>query len=533
MSVRPLAIPCFGYSVQLLKEGEFSVLLKKPLRIVYAGLAAALIAGCGSTTSSATAKQATSATLKIAMANDVSGFDPDTTASASTFEVAYNIYNTLITVTSRGQLKADLATHWSSSSDGKVWTVKLRPHVKFQNGKAFTAQDVVYTFDRILNKRTADPNIADFSEIASVKALNPLTVQFTLSKAYSPFLASLALPWAAITESGTGHQLKTHPIGTGPYELEKWVPQQQIVLKKFPGSFQASEAKFSTVTFNIVPSESTQLLDLQSAQDNIVTALNPSSASDVKSDTKLKLVAVPQDEVQILALNNTRAPFNNVLVRQAISYAINRPAIIQAVDFGYGQADVGPIPTVGLDYANLTSMYPHSMSKARSLLAKAGYSQGFSATLALPQPYQFHIQTGELIAQELAPLGIHLTTTVVPWSEWLSNIYEGHQYDMTVISFTGRLDPAQMLSRYAAGNPANMFGYSDPAVTADLAQATVMPNGPSRVAMYHTLQKLIAKTEPAVFIQSPDAVIGMSSKVHGWHSYPIDVYNLRNVSLGG
>lgn len=507
--------------------------VKKPLRVAYAGLAAALIAGCGSNTSSPSAKAAAPQSIKIAIANDVSGFDPQTTASASTFEVAYNIYNTLIDVTSQGQLTPDLATHWSSSQGGKVWTIKLRPHVKFSNGKTLTAQDVVYTFNRILNKATADPNIADFSEISSVKAVNPLTVQFTLSQPYSPFLASLALPWAAILEQGTAGQLKTHPIGTGPYELEKWVPQQQIVLKKFKGSFQANQAKLSTVTFNIVPSQSTQLLDIQSGQDDVATTLNPSSASTVKQDAKLKLVAVPQDEVQILALNNTQAPFNKVLVRQAISYAINRSAIIKAVDFGYGQADVGPIPTAGLDYTNLTSMYPHSMAKARQLLTKAGYPHGFSATMALPQPYQTHIQTGQLIAQELAPLGIHIKTTVVPWSEWLSNIYEGHHYQMTVISFTGRLDPAQMLGRYAAGSPGNMFGYSDPTVTKDLSQGVTMPNGSSRVALYHTLQKTIAQTDPAVFIQSPDAVEGMSSNVHGWKSYPIDVYNLRNVTLGG
>lgn len=470
------------------------------------------------------------ASLTIAMSNDVSGLDPQMTASASTFEVTNNIYDTLVQTDAASNLHPDLALTWHESNHGTTWTFHLRPHVLFQNGKLFTAADVVYTFDRILNKSTGDPNVNDFSEIASVKADSPTQVTFTLNRPYAPFLSSMALPWAAIIEYGTGSQLKTQPIGTGPYELVKWIPQQSIVLKRFNQAWDRQEAKISQVTFMVIPNPSTQLLDLQSGLVD-VASVPPASAAQVKNSTNLKLLVKPLNDVQIMAMNNKAKPLNNILVRKAIEYAVNKQQILQAVDFGYGSIIGSHMPPISPYYVNLNNVYRQNLKLARALLTKAGYRHGLTLTMDLPQPYQIHVQTGEILAQQLQAIGIQVQMHIIPWSEWIQNVYLGRRYQLTVIDHTGRLDPAQLLDRYETANMGNYFNFSDPRVNSDLIRASYTQNQAVRKQLYADVQRLLTADAAAVYIQSPDALIGMNKNVMGWKIYPIDVDNLRGVYI--
>lgn len=468
--------------------------------------------------------------LTVAMTTDVSGFDPQTTASASTFEVTDNIFDTLLQTDTKGNLHPDLALSFKPSDHYTKWKFTLRPHVLFQNNKPFTAQDVVYTFERILNKKTADPNVGDFSSIKSVVADSPLSVTFTLRQPYAPFLSSLALPWAAILEKGTGATDKANPIGTGPYELVKWTPQQSIVLKRFHHAWDVKQAKISNATFLIVPDPAMQLLDLQSGMVD-VTTIAASSAQQVKNSPNLKLLVTPLNDVQLMAMNNKVRPLNNILVRKAIEYAVNKNAIIQAVDFGYGSVIGSHMPPNSPYYVNLTGYYKQNLTKARALLSKAGYSHGLTLTMDLPQPYQIHVQTGEIIAQQLKAIGITVKTNIIPWSQWLSNVYLGRRYQLTVIDHTGRLDPAQLLDRYETNNKGNYFNFSDPRVNQDLIRASFVQNVAQRKALYADVQRLLTADAAAVYIQDPDNLVGMTKSVMGWQSYPIDVLNLRNVYL--
>ncbi|QQE78199.1 ABC transporter substrate-binding protein [Alicyclobacillus sp. SO9] len=496
------------------------------------------VAGCGTSNatsgtqnnSGTSSSQTASSTIKIALQNDVSGFDPEKTASASTFKVTNNIFDTLVDVKPNGQLQPGLATKWHVSKNGLNWTFDLRKNVLFQNGKTLTAADVKYTFDRILNKQTGDPNISDFSEIKSISIVSPQTVKFTLSKPYAPFLASMALPWAAVIEQGTGTNLKNKPIGTGPYKLVKWVPQQSITLTKFSKSWDAKQAHIKTIKFVVVPNQSTRLMDLKTGIVDVST-VSPANASSVKSNAKLQLLSSPSNAVQIMAMNNKSKPLNNILVRQAIEYAVNKPAIIKAVDFGYGQEIGSHMPPNSPYYVNLNKTYPYNLHKAKQLLKKAGYANGLTLNMALPQPYPIHIKTGQIIAQELKQIGITVHTKVIPWSQWLKNVYLGRHYQLTVITHTGRLDPAQLLDRYEAGNKGNYFNFSDPKVTKDLKQAVSTTNQEMRKKLYQQVQTLLAKDAANVFIQTPDNLIGMNKHVSGWSTYPVDIYNLRGVRL--
>ncbi len=466
--------------------------------------------------------------LTIAITNDVSGLDPQTTASASTFEVTANIFDTLLQTDPAGRLQPDLALSWKPSNHYTTWTLTLRPHVLFKNNKPFTAKDVVYTFQRILNKTTADPNIGHFSEITSVRANSPLSVTFTLNRPYAPFLSSLALPWAAILETGTGHKDKTQPIGTGPYELVKWTPQQSVVLTRFNKAWDVKQAKISQATFLVVPDPATQLLDLESGMVD-VAPVPAASAQQVKNSANLKLLVTPLNDVQVMAMNNKAKPLNNILVRKAIEYAINKNAIIQAVDFGYGSVIGSHMPPNSPYYINLNGVYKQNLAKARALLAKAGYARGLTLTMDLPQPYQMHVQTGEIIAQQLKAIGITVHTNIIPWSEWLSNVYLGRRYQLTVIDHTGRLDPAQLLDRYETNNPGNYFNFSDPRVNNDLIRASYVQNTAERKALYADVQRLLTADAAAVYIQAPDSLLGMKKTVMNWQTYPIDILNLRNV----
>lgn len=469
-------------------------------------------------------------TMTIAISNDVVGFDPQKTASASTFEVINNLYDGLVEVNAKGAIVPGLATHWASSDGGKKWTFTLRPGVLFQNGKTLTAEDVKYTFNRILDKATADPNVSDFSAIQSIAVNGQNKVTFTLNGVYAPFLSTLALPWAVIIEQGTGDNLTTKPIGTGPYQLVSYTPQQAIVLQKFNRAWDEKDAHIQTVKFEIVPNAATQLLDLQSGSVD-VAPVDAASAAVVARSTHLTLLDAPANDVQVMAMNNKAAPLNNVLVRRAIAYAVNKQDIIQAVDFGYGKQIGSHLSPVSPYYVNENGINAFNVVRAKQLLKQAGYATGLTLNMALPQPYTMHVQTGQIIAQQLKQVGINVNISVIPWAQWLQNVYLGRQYQLTVIDHTGRLDPAQLLNRYQTGNSGNYFNFSDSLVDKDLTLGATTMNRTKRHFYYAQVQLLLAKDAAAVYIQSPDALVGLNQRVSGWKLYPIDIDNLRGVFL--
>lgn len=486
--------------------------------------------GAAASTSVSSSKAATPKkdSLVMAISNDVDGLDPQRTVSASTFEVTNNIFDTLVGVKSDGSFEPRLATDWKSSNNGLTWVFNLKPGVKFSNGRALTAADVVYSFNRL--KADKSPRKKDFANITKVEATGNLQVTFTLKQQNAAFISSMALPWTAIVAKEADATMKTQPVGTGPYEVVKWTPQQSVVLKANPYYSVSAKPSIPNVTFKVIPNPTTLLASLKSGSVDIA-GISGDQVAALKNNPNFTILNKPSNSVQVLALNNDKKPLNDVRVRQAIALAINKKEVIDGANFGFGTVIGSHMAPVSPYYVDETKVLSYNVQKAKELMKQAGYPNGFTMTLSLPQPYKMHIDSGKIIAQQLQQIGIKLNLQTVDWGKWVKDIYLGRKYDMTIIGHTGRLDPSDMLSRYVSTSGENYFNYKNATVDKDLKQAATELDKTKRMALYKQVQDILAKEVPAVYIQAPDTLIAMKKQVQGYQTFPIDIIDLKDISL--
>ncbi|WP_166242925.1 ABC transporter substrate-binding protein [Paenibacillus turpanensis] len=513
---------------------------------VIASLTAALLGGCAggvpeqsSPTQAEAAKPAAETAvqtqapkseghLKIAVSNDVDGLDPHRTVSASTFQVTNNIFDTLIGTDPSGNLQPRLAEKWTPSADGKAWTFALKKGVKFHNGRDMTAEDVQFSLERLMGE--GSPRAKDYSSVIDkVTADSPEQLTITLKQGSASFLSSLAMPWAAVVPKESVEQLKQKPVGTGAFRLVEWVPQQKVVLEK-NADYYGKTVSLDKVEFLVIPDSATQLINLKSGQVHIA-GLSGEQAEEVKKDQKLQLYTKPSNSVQLMALNNKVAPLDNMKVRQAIALAVNKEQVIIGSNWGFGAKIGSHLSPSDTYYKDFTKTLEHDVTKAKELLKEAGLEKGFDLTLSLPQPYAVHVKAGEVVADQLKQIGVNVKLETVDWGKWVKDIYTGRQYEATIIAHTGRLDPDAMLSRYATDSKENYMNYSNAAVDEALKKGTVTIDAKERKDIYASVQETLASEVPAVYLQAPYTLLGMSAKVKGFETYPIDIYELSNVSL--
>jgi len=519
-----------------------------PAAVALASTAMLTLAACGATaggtaasasgssaapasaSASASAPAASPQTLRMAIPGDPVGFDPYLTADANTVALTWNLYDQLVTVDTKGNLQPDLATAWTASADGKTLTFKLRSGVSFADGHALTSADVKASFQRMLDPATKDPDASDYKVITSIDTPDPSTVVMNLSSYDAALLSDLALPFAAIEPAGVDPAtLKNKPDGTGPYMLKSWTPGQDVVLEANPHYWQPGLPNIPTVDMKIVPDPATQIADLLAGSVDILPGLSGQQASQLKGQSGIQLEQAPSGNIQIMAINNARAPFTDVRVRQALSLGVDRSAVVQGAWFGYATPVGTFLPPNSPYYAEQPA--PYDPAKAKQLLAQAGLPNGFSSTLDLPSLYPVHIQTGQVIASQLAQIGVKLKLNQVEWATWLSQDYGKRQYDLTIISHTGRLDPDTLLVRFTSTYPYNYENYKNTTYDGLIAQGRTSQDPAQRKQIYAQAQSILANDVPAVFLDVSDNVVAIRQNVSGWQWLPLAVDQLAQVKM--
>ena len=468
-------------------------------------------------------------TLTVAVAADPDGLDPHKTVAAATFQITRNIYDTLVQTDEKGRLVPDLALRWAPSADGLQWTFTLREGVHFHNGRLMTADDVVYSFQRLLSPATASPRAKDFAVIDSVSAPDAKTVVFTLKRPSAAFLSNLAYGWAAIVPKEAADTLRDHPIGTGPFKLVEWVKDSHVALERFDGYFVPGVPYLDKVTFQVITDPAARLAALRTGEVDVIPELPAQDVAAVRQDPGLKMVEVPFNGIQYIAVNNKMPPFDNLKVRQALNYAVDKQAVVDVAQFGIGVPIGSHMPPVTDYYVDLSKRYPYDPAKAKQLLAEAGYPDGFETTMILPQPYDYHIRNGQVVAEQLAKVGIKVKLETMEWGTWLQQVYNGRQFALTAIGATGRLDPEPFLSPYVSTSAENMRNYANKTFDELAAQGSVEADPTKRHAIYAQMQTLLADDAAAIFLLAPLSSVTMQKDVQGWVVYPIDIYDLRTV----
>jgi len=506
------------------KKGRTDVKGKMALLLfLMAGL---LVAGCGKSLENGKGTEGAGngkSEIRMAISIDPDGLDPHRTAAAATFQITNNIYDTLVDVTPDGQMVPGLAKDWTVSEDGLSITFHLKKGVHFHNGKEVTAEDVKYSFERL--KSEESPKASNYANITDIRVDDPYTITFLTENPDTALVSNFAYPWAAIVPKDSGDELKNHPVGTGPYMLEEWVPQQHIILKKNP---ENADAKLETIKFIMIPDATSQILALKSGEVDIIQ-INGDQAAQFKKDPDYKILEMEMNAVQLMAMNSKNKALGDVRVRQAIAHAIDRKALIDTVWFGYGKEIGSHFPPMLKEYVDTTDVLPYDPEKAKQLLAEAGYDGGLTLEMYLPTAYPFYVDAGQIIAHQLKEVGIQVNIHTIEWGTWLSDVYTNRNYDLTVVGHNGRLDPYALLSRYETDSGENYMNYSNEKVDEILANIRKEKDEEKRTELFKKLQLLLAEEVPAYYIQSPILLYVTGKNVEGFRAYPIDIYEMKDV----
>lgn len=460
--------------------------------------------------------------------------DPARAVASETDRILANIYEGLVGADTAGRIVPRLAERFEVAPDGLTYTFHLRRGVKFHNGRELVADDVKFTFERLMAPETRYKRMGDWQAVQAVEVLDPHTVVIRLKEPYSPFLAALADPGASIVPREAVATLATAPVGTGPFRFVEWVQESHVRLRRFDGYWDAPGPYLDEVIFRFVPDPAAALAAFL-AGDADVVGISPDQVPLLRAPgaRPSRLVSGPANVVQVLALNQARPPWNKLEVRQAVAHAVNRQQLIEAVSQGRAKPLYSGLTPENAYYAALENPYPYDPVKARQLLTRAGYPDGLQATLVVPSVYELHVQTAQVLQQQLARAGIRLQIQLVDWARWLSEVYTGEQYDATIIGFTGKLDPHPELSRYHSRYPRNFVNFADPDYDRLVDEAVRTADFERRRELYARAQRILAEKLAAIFLVDPPMLVAVAADVYGWEIYPNYVDELRTVFRTG
>ena len=466
--------------------------------------------------------------LAISLAAEPSGLDPTTNPSAAIKRVVhYNILEALLKVDRNGKVVPALAKSYAMSKDGKEYTFTLHPGIKFHDGKPCTAEDVKFSLERILDPKTAAPYRMYYEGIESIQVIDPLNVRFKLKKYDSMFLFNMARGDAVIVARQAVDKLKSQPVGTGPFKLAEWKRGDSVVMVKNPDYYIKGIPYLDKVVFKFIPDPSSQLAALKAGDvDVIAYDMSPENVASLEKDARFKVLKGNTTTDVILAMNNSKKPFSDPKVRQAITLAIDRKAVIQGAMSGYGTPIGSHMDPTNPYYVDLSGLYPYNPEKAKQLLAEAGYAKGFEAVLKLPEPYAYARRSGEVIADQLSKVGIKLTLEVIQMGQWVDRVFKNADYDLTVM---GHAEPFDI---EIYGKPNYYFRYNNPKFQEMLKKAEGEMNDQNRKKIYADLQKLLADDFVNVYLFINPALPAMKKEVmNWWKDYPTIAVDATEVYL--
>jgi len=445
------------------------------------------------------------------------GLDPTTASAAAIGEVVhYNVLEGLTKIAMDGSVGPLLAERWEVSPDGKAYTFHLRRGVKFHDGEAFDANDVKFSFERAKAEgSTNKAKKAVFDNVSRIDAVDEHTVVMVLNQADGNFLFRMGENTAVILDPKTAATTATQPVGTGPYRFGDWRRGSSITLVKHPGYRSANTVRLDRVTFRFISDPAAQVAALLAGDVDAIPRFGaPQSLAQFERDRRFAVEVGGTEGKTIVAINNKRKPFDDVRVRRAIAAAIDRKQAIDGAMEGHGTPIGSHLVPSDAGYIDLTGMNPYDPDKARALLKEAGVATPLNVTLTLPPP-QYARKGGEIVAAQLAKVGIVAKIENVEWPQWLSGTFKGN-FDLSIISHVEPLD----FDRYA--DPAYYWGYDSAAFRDLLAQYNRATAAATREKLLGDIQRHLAENAVNAYLfQLPQFAVYKRGLQGVWSSSPI------------
>lgn len=506
-------------------------------RITVAVLTAAMLVGvltgCGSkseTPAEASPKEERANEITVGIANDLAeSLNPLKSGyTAGTREVMFNVFEGLMKLKPDGNLFPAVAEDYTVSDDGLTYTFTVREGIKFHNGQQVTASDVVYSVEQCKTPDESGAMVEPALQIIEkMETPDDRTVVFTISHPDEEFLNYLTV---AVVPADYTEQ-DTKPVGTGPFKFVSRAAQDSVVLEKFD-EYWGNKAKLDKVIFKIIENADSMVLSLQSGAIDLCNHLPTVQVSQLSDD--FNIVEGSMALVQALYLNNSAAPFDNELVRQALSYATDRRQIIDIAFDGYGTVVGSSVyPTLAKWYdESLSELYPYNVEKAKELLAQAGYENGFDMTITVPSNYPQHVDTAQVLANQYKAIGVNVEIQPVEWATWVSEVYNGRNFQATITGVDAHYPTARaMMERFMSQHSKNFINYNNEDFDGLMNKAVGTGNDAERTELYIEAQRNLAQHAANVYIQAPADLVAIRKglELGGFHFYPIYALDLAEL----
>lgn len=462
-------------------------------------------------------------TIRIARPADATTLDPRVASDNPSILVLDLLFNPLVRRETNLKIEPELATEWTSSSDAKVWTFKLRNDVTFHDGTKMTASDVVFTFESLL-----DPNFVSrrrdlFSVVDKVEATDEYTVRFTLKSPYAEFLDNLTVigivPKAYVEKVGD-EKFAQAPIGTGAFVFKEWVKETRIGMTKNPNYFKKGLPYLDEVIMRPLTEDSVRIAALQAGEiDLFQRNVSPEMIEQLKNDQRFVFLKAPWVYYHFVTLNTKVKPLDNQKVRQAIAYAIDRNTIVNDI-LKIGTPGTGPISAKSEFYNPDLPYYTYDPKKAKQLLAEAGYPNGFEITVTT-FTYPDNKRVGEMVQNYLAEVGIKANLEVLDWGVFFSKAYPPKREYQVANTAIGAVGPdAAMYGMFHSKAGANIADYSNPEVDRLLDAGRQEVDTAKRKQIYDQAVKLVLEDSPIIFVANQEIPAVHASYVKGFELNP-------------
>ncbi|HEY0917643.1 ABC transporter substrate-binding protein [Devosia sp.] len=484
------------------------------------------------------------AVIDFALGAPILTLDPGVAAGTQAQSVRVQIMETLVQMNAEtAEIEPLLAERWEVSGDNLTWTFHLRQGVSFHDGSPLTAQDVVASISRIINPSAGMGRANDLREIKQITAVDDHTVQIVTAAPSGTLLRALALDSASVLSAASiekfGDQLGWNPVGTGPFKYDSHVAEQSVRVVR-NDAYWGEAPKVEAVNFITVPEATTRLTMLETGEADIIVDVPGFEVDRLRNTDGIELIERSNTRLGHIGINTAQPPFDNVLVRQALNFAVDRQAIVSGILRGVGVPADSIIASTVIGYAP-QNLYSYDPDRARQLLAEAGHPNGFTTTIRTPQGrYYMDRETVIGVQAQLAAVGITANVEVIDWSTYLSVLRKPAGENDTALYLlgweTGTADISQILntvfdSANVPPNGWNTMFYKNAEVDALRAQIAQEIDQSRRMQLAAQVQELIMKDAPWVPLYSYVQVTAHDAALHGVEYLATDIYRFKNAAF--
>lgn len=490
----------------------------------------------------------------IGLEAEPTSMDAHQLSDYNTSRTAMELYDQLVRFKDGStEIEPGLAEKWDVSEDGLEYTFYLRQDVTFHDGTPFNAEAVKFSIDRQIDENhpfhdTGQYPYADFTfgMVDRVEVVDEYEVKIILKEPFAPFLSNMAMHSASIVSPTAvekfGEDFSSNAVGTGPYKLVKWDPGVEVILEKNEDYYRGAP-KIDRLIFKPITEPETRLAELEAGNLDLIVNVSPDEMNRLREDENVQVLEEPSMHVWWTAFNTQKEPFNDVRVRQAFNYAVNKEAIIDNILQGTGELANSPLPPIVWGHNPNVKNYPYDPEKAKQLLEEAGYGDGLSVTYTIPESgsgMQQPQAMAQAIQADLAAVGVDVTIETVEWGTYLDQVFvplEESTLEMHQMSWIGdNGDPDNFLYILLSGDQWPTAGFNDSYYQNDevdelLAKARVTKDIDERTEMYERVQEIVMEEAPWIVLDHENQTIVTSKRLKDFQLHPTGVFRFSTADV--